>query len=136
MNQDEVKYVVRATGLLMPMMTGRGAYTGPSTWTLATILSCPACGAGRLRWAEAGYVPGYRVCDRCGRGWTVSPKQGAPGETVVELSIPEVDRGHGPEPEWSPPAPDEIKTHEDALRWQENGDGANPERAREFRGGA
>jgi hypothetical protein len=32
---------------------------------------CP-CG-GILRWAEAGYVPWHRICDRCGSHWDMYP---------------------------------------------------------------
>ena len=35
-------------------------------WRSVTDVRCPSCLAGKVRWAEAGYVPGYRVCDRCG----------------------------------------------------------------------
>ena len=39
-------------------------------WPAVTDVPCPiaTCG-GQVRWAEAGYVPGYRICDRCGRHW-------------------------------------------------------------------
>jgi hypothetical protein len=35
-------------------------------WAAVTDVSCPCC-VGTIRWAEAGYVPGYRICDKCGR---------------------------------------------------------------------
>ena len=35
-------------------------------WSAVTDVTCPGCGRGHVRWAEAGYVPGYRICDRCG----------------------------------------------------------------------
>jgi hypothetical protein len=35
-------------------------------WASVTDIPCPCC-AGTVRWAEAGYVPGYRICDGCGR---------------------------------------------------------------------
>ena len=36
-------------------------------WESITDVACimPRC-TGLLRWAEAGHVPGYRVCDQCG----------------------------------------------------------------------
>jgi hypothetical protein len=43
--------------------TGRKDY-----WRSVTDVHCPidSC-EGLIRWAEAGYVAGYRICDRCGR---------------------------------------------------------------------
>ena len=38
-----------------------------SIWASVTNVACPSCGRGRVRWAEAGYVPGYRICDCCHR---------------------------------------------------------------------
>jgi len=33
-------------------------------WPAVTDVPCPVTGcAGIVRWAEAGYVPGYRICD-------------------------------------------------------------------------
>lgn len=32
-------------------------------WASVTDVPCPVCQNGILRWAEAGYVPGYRKCD-------------------------------------------------------------------------
>jgi hypothetical protein len=37
------------------------------SWRNVTDVRCPACHAGIIRWHEAGYVPGYRICDGCGR---------------------------------------------------------------------
>ncbi len=34
---------------------------------------CRDCGHGRLRWAEAGYVPWHRICDVCGSHWDLHP---------------------------------------------------------------
>lgn len=34
---------------------------------------CPDCGVGMLLWAEAGYVPWHRVCNRCGSHWELYP---------------------------------------------------------------
>lgn len=36
-------------------------------WALVTDVPCPACGSGTILWHEAGYVPGYRICDKCKR---------------------------------------------------------------------
>lgn len=36
-------------------------------WANVTNVRCPACHEGIIRWHEAGYVPGYRICDSCGR---------------------------------------------------------------------
>jgi hypothetical protein len=40
---------------------------GMGYWSAVTDVLCPSCGSGLLRWAEAGHVPGYRICDRCRR---------------------------------------------------------------------
>ena len=34
----------------------------PPTIDSVTDIACPLCG-GYVRWAEAGHVPGYRICD-------------------------------------------------------------------------
>ena len=45
-----------------------GADPGQDYWQQVTDVPCPAAGCvGQIRWAEAGYVPGYRICDCCGR---------------------------------------------------------------------
>ena len=36
-------------------------------WEAVTDVECPCCEDGIIRWAEAGFVPGYRICDKCGR---------------------------------------------------------------------
>ena len=36
-------------------------------WEGVTDVPCPCCDGGTARWAEAGFVPGYRICDECGR---------------------------------------------------------------------
>lgn len=36
-------------------------------WATVTDVPCPCCDTGKIRWAEAGYVAGYRICDGCGR---------------------------------------------------------------------
>lgn len=45
-----------------PMPKVDGGY-----WPAVTDVPCPICETGMIRWAEAGYVPGYRVCDHCRR---------------------------------------------------------------------
>lgn len=51
-------------------------------WASVTDVLCPACAAGgvegMLRWAEAGYVPGYRICDGCGRHYLARGDSVAP----------------------------------------------------------
>lgn len=46
-------------------------------WSAVTDVPCP-CGQGRLRWAEAGYVPGWRECDACGRQYQAEGNAEAP----------------------------------------------------------
>ena len=36
-------------------------------WVSVTDVPCPMCGTGTIRWNEAGYVPGSRICDGCGK---------------------------------------------------------------------
>lgn len=36
-------------------------------WAAVTDVPCPCCNTGNIQWAEAGYVPGYRICDKCGK---------------------------------------------------------------------
>lgn len=45
----------------------------PRGWGAITDVPCffRAC-AGTLRWAENGYVPGYRICDTCGRHYELT----------------------------------------------------------------
>ena len=38
-------------------------------WALVTDVPCPCCVTGTIRWHEAGYVPGYRICDGCHRNF-------------------------------------------------------------------
>ena len=64
-------------------------------WAISQNIPCPACLNGLLVWAENGYVPGYRICSYCGRGWSAEPT-----EDGVKLSIPEISRGGEVMPEW------------------------------------
>jgi hypothetical protein len=36
-------------------------------WVSVTNVPCPSCKNGVICWAEGGYVPGYRICDQCGK---------------------------------------------------------------------
>ena len=46
-------------------------------WDAVTDVPCP-CGHGVIRWAEIGYVPGWRQCDGCGRHWIAMGDHEAP----------------------------------------------------------
>jgi hypothetical protein len=48
-------------------------------WSAVTDVPCPldSCD-GMLRWAENGYVPGYRICDHCGRHYLAAGDLTAP----------------------------------------------------------
>lgn len=50
----------------------------PSYWPAITDVPCPCGCGGTIRWAEAGYVPGYRVCDTCGRHFIGGGKAESP----------------------------------------------------------
>lgn len=66
---------------------------------------CADCHVGRLRWAEAGYVPWHRICDVCGSHWDLHPIPWGPARPSrpVAARLPE----HAPtcaslwEDEWS-----------------------------------
>lgn len=48
-------------------------------WPAVTDVPCPASRCdGTIRWAEAGYVPGYRICDACGRHYMAAGTAEAP----------------------------------------------------------
>lgn len=60
------------TPVTQPVMGGAGyrEVVGqiPDYWAAVTDVLCPVAKcSGAIRWAEAGYVPGYRICDGCGR---------------------------------------------------------------------
>lgn len=44
----------------------------PNYWAAVTGVICPVCTQGKVQWAEAGHVPGYRICDGCGRHFIAS----------------------------------------------------------------
>jgi hypothetical protein len=48
-------------------------------WASVTDIPCPVLGCmGTIRWAEEGYVPGYRICDGCGRHFLAKGTAAAP----------------------------------------------------------
>ena len=51
---------------------------GPDYWSAVTDVLCPVCEQGRVLWAEAGHVPGYRICDRCRRHYLAHGDQAHP----------------------------------------------------------
>lgn len=57
-----------------PMASAPGDY-----WAAVTDVPCPCSGCdGMIRWAENGYVPGYRVCNMCGRHFLAGGDSSAP----------------------------------------------------------
>ena len=51
----------------------------PGYWGAVTDVPCPVASCdGLVRWAEAGYVPGYRICGTCGRHYLASGTAAAP----------------------------------------------------------
>jgi hypothetical protein len=48
-------------------------------WLSVTDVPCPLCDTGSIRWYEAGFVPGARICDACGKFFLAkgSIKEGA-----------------------------------------------------------
>ena len=51
-------------------------------WVSVTDVPCPSCGTGTVLWHEAGFVPGYRRCDKCKRHFLASSTVAEP-ELVV-----------------------------------------------------
>lgn len=49
---------------------GKRVDCGTEPWPTDVI--CPDCGKAEVRWAEAGYVPGHRICPRCGSHWELN----------------------------------------------------------------
>jgi len=51
----------------------------PDFWASVTDVPCPRDGCrGTIRWNEAGYVPGYRICDKCKRTFFAEGNAKAP----------------------------------------------------------
>lgn len=100
---------------------------------LGRIVPCSVC-YSPLAWAEAGYVPGYRVCTGCGRGYILAPsidwpeRDGDPAVIYVTLTIPRVSDGQGERYEWEYPY-DPRRVGSD---WVTGGDGADLERAARY----
>lgn len=53
-------------------------------WANVTNVKCPYCD-GKIRWYEAGYVPGYRICDGCRRTFLARGDQRLP-KLILDLS--------------------------------------------------
>lgn len=47
-------------------------------WPSVTDVACPCCAGGTVRWFEAGYVPGYRICDKCHQHFLADGNMDAP----------------------------------------------------------
>jgi hypothetical protein len=45
------------------------------SWASVTDVPCLYKCRGTLRWAENGYVPGYRICDACGRHYALRDRK-------------------------------------------------------------
>ena len=79
-------------------------------WTLVAAAPCPVCG-GRLLWAENGNVPGWRICEACGRSWMCKPAGTQPvkdayGRVVadivsVKIEVPQVSWDGDLEDAWT-----------------------------------
>jgi len=52
-------------------------------WKAVTNVPCPSECGGTIQWAEAGYVPGYRICDGCGRHFVAKGDSNKP--VLVEV---------------------------------------------------
>jgi len=57
-------------------------HSTPDYWKAVTDVPCPSCEKGTVRWHEAGYVPGYRICDKCKNHFLAKGNAQAP-ELVV-----------------------------------------------------
>lgn len=51
-------------------------------WISVTDVKCPVCNKGYIRWYESGYVPGYRICDKCKRHFLA--KGNADNPTLID----------------------------------------------------
>jgi hypothetical protein len=54
-------------------------------WLAVTDVVCPKCKKGKVLWAEAGHVPGYRICNnnQCGQHFLAKGSTQHP--TLVEF---------------------------------------------------
>lgn len=52
--------------------------TVPILERAVTDVPCPCGCLGTIRWAEAGRVPWYRICDKCGRHFIAGGTAAAP----------------------------------------------------------
>ena len=76
-NEAAMLVRVRATKTIEIDLDGQGSrrrrvhivpqQPGNNRWADVTDIPCPVCHSGIVRWAENGYVPGYRICDQCHR---------------------------------------------------------------------
>lgn len=72
---------------------GKRAYLVSGTgWQAVTGIPCPVCLDGIVQWHEAGYVPGYRRCDRCGRHFLARIQAGLTPARADQMSILTVER--------------------------------------------
>ena len=92
---DAGGYTVTCSRWIPPRPGSVGLYA-VDPWALATVVPCRACG-GSLLWAEAGYVPGYRLCEQCGRPWLVEPGLRDADTIALAVRIPETSEG----PAWN-----------------------------------
>lgn len=76
------RYVVRdlhGTGARRVLVFAVPVVNPAEYWPNVTDIGCPVARCvGLVRWAEAGYVPGYRICDACGRHYRAGGTLAAP----------------------------------------------------------
>lgn len=110
-------WIVPIKNIAIKIVTGQTVRS--NSWAMAKLIPCPICGSGKMQWAEAGYVPGYRICDFCGRGFIISPFTEKENE-FIGISIPQAGNS---ETEW------EIDCDEPAdWEWVKTGSGADLKR--------
>jgi ribosomal protein S27E len=49
---------------------GKSVECGTEPWP--DHVKCPDCEQAEVVWAEAGYVPGHRICPGCGSHWELA----------------------------------------------------------------
>jgi hypothetical protein len=57
---------------------GRELVCGTEPWPDRVL--CPDCQRADVRWAEAGFVPGHRICPCCGSHWELTTRDARDGE--------------------------------------------------------